>query len=243
MEIVVVGRHTDVADRFRQHVEEKLAKVELLSPYVRRVDVEVTHENNPRLSENRERVELTLRAKGPVIRAEAAADDRFGALDLAIDKLNERLRRARDRRKDHRNNNKVLPADEADAAADAREPQLSAPAALSAPGDSVETTIGDSPVVIRQKLHHAEPMTLDDAVYEMEMVGHDFYLFIDKETSRPSVLYKRKGWSFGVIQLDPREGGARPAADGLSRDRPPGRRPRRTAARPRSPRAPDPRPW
>jgi hypothetical protein len=57
-------------------------------------------------------------------------------------------------------------------------------------------------VVIRQKLHHADPMTLDDAVYEMEMVGHDFYLFIDKETSRPSVLYKRKGWSFGVIQLD-----------------------------------------
>jgi ribosomal subunit interface protein len=220
MEIVVVGRHTDVADRFRQHVEEKLAKVELLSPYVRRVDVEVTHENNPRLSENRERVELTLRAKGPVIRAEAAADDRFGALDLAIDKLNERLRRARDRRKDHRNNKVVPPVDvrpldeilEQNDGADATEPQISAPAALSEPGDSVETTIGDSPVVIRQKLHHAEPMTLDDAVYEMEMVGHDFYLFIDKETSRPSVLYKRKGWSFGVIQLDNPCGGT-PVSD------------------------------
>jgi len=220
MEIVVVGRHTDVADRFRQHVEEKLAKVELLSPYVRRVDVEVTRENNPRLSENRERVELTLRAKGPVIRAEAAADDRFGALDLAIDKLNERLRRARDRRKDHRNNTVVPPVDvrpldeilEDNEAAAAAEPQTSTPAALSAPGDSVETTIGDSPVVIRQKLHHAEPMTLDDAVYEMEMVGHDFYLFIDKETSRPSVLYKRKGWSFGVIQLD-NPCGASPASD------------------------------
>lgn len=222
MEIVVVGRHTDVADRFRQHVEEKLAKVELLSPYVRRVDVEVTHENNPRLSENRERVELTLRAKGPVIRAEAAADDRFGALDLAIDKLNERLRRARDRRKDHRNNKvapppvDVRPLDEILAedndSSDESESQLSTPAALSEPGDSVETTIGDSPVVIRQKLHHAEPMTLDDAVYEMEMVGHDFYLFIDKETSRPSVLYKRKGWSFGVIQLD-NTCGAAPVTD------------------------------
>jgi hypothetical protein len=156
-------------------------------------------------------VELTLRAKGPVIRAEAAADDRFGALDLAIDKLNERLRRARDRRKDHRNNKVLAPVDvrpleeifeEDNASADAPEAQISTPAALSEPGDSVETTIGDSPVVIRQKLHHADPMTLDDAVYEMEMVGHDFYLFIDKETSRPSVLYKRKGWSFGVIQLD-----------------------------------------
>ncbi|HEV6953043.1 MAG TPA: ribosome-associated translation inhibitor RaiA [Promicromonospora sp.] len=210
MEIVVVGRHTEVADRFRQHVEEKLAKVELLSPYVRRVDVEITRENNPRLSDNRERVELTLRAKGPVIRAEAAADDRFGALDLAIDKLNERLRRAHDRRKNRRNTKvtppvDVRPLDEIltqDDGADEAEPQISTPAALSEPGDSVETTIGDSPVVIRQKLHHADPMTLDDAVYEMEMVGHDFYLFIDKETSRPSVLYKRKGWTFGVIQLD-----------------------------------------
>ena len=213
MEIVVVGRHTDVADRFRQHVEDKLAKVELLSPYVRRVDVEVTHENNPRLSENRERVELTLRAKGPVIRAEAAADDRFGALDLAIDKLNERLRRARDRRKDHRNNKVLAPVDVrpldeilTDAGSeDGPEPQISTPAALAAPGDSVETTIGDSPVVIRQKLHHADPMTLDDAVYEMEMVGHDFYLFRDVEAGSAAVVYRRRGYSYGLIRL---EGGA-----------------------------------
>src|SRR5690606_19625445 len=91
-----------VADRFRRQVEDKLSKVELLSPTAMRVDVEVTHESNPRMAERRERVELTVRAKGPVIRAEAAADDRFGALDLAVDKLNERLRRARDRRKNHK---------------------------------------------------------------------------------------------------------------------------------------------
>ncbi|MBE1876344.1 ribosome hibernation-promoting factor, HPF/YfiA family [Myceligenerans pegani] len=209
MEIVVVGRHTVVADKFRQQVEDKLSKVELLSPTARRVDVEVTHENNPRMAEQRERVELTVRAKGPVIRAEAAADDRFGALDLAIDKLNERLRRARDRRKHHRNHkpnsHTTTPRpldDDILTPRDRPEPQVAAPAALAEPGDSVETTMGDSPVVIRQKLHHAEPMTLDDAVYEMEMVGHDFYLFIDKETARPSVLYKRQGWTFGVIQLD-----------------------------------------
>ena len=111
MEIVVVGRHTEVADRFRRHVEDKLAKVQQLAPTAQRVDVEVTHENNPRLSEVRERVELTVRAKGPVVRAEAAADDRFGALDLAMDKLAERLRRARDRRKDHRNHTVVPPVD------------------------------------------------------------------------------------------------------------------------------------
>ena len=102
MEIVVVGRHTEVADRFRRHVEDKLTKVTQLAPYARRVDVEVTREKNPRLAEVRERVELTVRDKGPVIRAEAAADDRFGALDMALDKLTERLRRSRERRKEHR---------------------------------------------------------------------------------------------------------------------------------------------
>lgn len=202
MEIVVVGRHTDVADRFRRHVEDKLSKVEQLSPTAQRVDVEVTHENNPRLAGVRERVELTVRAKGPVVRAEAAADDRFGALDLALDKLTERLRRARDRRKDHRNHTILPPVDVRpyDPGAETVAPQT--PASLVAEGDAVETPLGDSPVVIRQKLHTADPMTIDDAVYEMEMVGHDFFLFVDKETARPSVLYRRHGWSYGVVALD-----------------------------------------
>uniref|UniRef100_UPI00356ABEF4 sigma 54 modulation/S30EA ribosomal C-terminal domain-containing protein n=1 Tax=Actinotalea sp. TaxID=1872145 RepID=UPI00356ABEF4 len=69
-------------------------------------------------------------------------------------------------------------------------------------GEAVESTWGDSPVVIREKLHHAEPMTLDDALYEMELVGHDFFLFIDAETALPSVAYRRRGWSYGVIRLD-----------------------------------------
>jgi len=218
MEIVVVGRHTEVADRFRRHVEDKLSKVTQLAPAARRVDVEVTRENNPRLSEVRERVELTVRDKGPVIRAEAAADDRFGALDMALDKLSERLRRSRDRRKDHRRRaNGVLPSvdvrpyDEVAAAETAGQPP--APAALAEPGDAVEQQLGDSPVVIRRKLHHAEPMTVDDAVYQMEMVGHDFFLFIDKETARPSAVYRRRGWTYGVIELDSMVGGVEPVTE------------------------------
>jgi len=205
MEIVVVGRHTEVADRFRRHAEDKLAKVTQLAPHARRVDVEVTRENNPRLSELRERVELTVRDKGPVIRAEAAADDRFGALDMALDKLTERLRRARDRRKDHRRrSNDVLPSVDVRPYDDvpAESESESTPATLAEPGDAVEHQLGDSPVVIRQKLHRAEPMTVDDAVYQMEMVGHDFFLFIDKESARPAAVYRRNGWTYGVIELD-----------------------------------------
>lgn len=200
MEIAIVGRNTDVPERFRRHVEDKLAKVPQLAPTAQRIDVEVAHEPNPRMSDVRERVELTVRDKGPVIRAEAAADDSFAALDLATAKLLERLRRARDRRKDHRNNIPIAPVD-----VRPYEPPVEEPAEHTgplAPGEVAETTLGDSPVVIRQKVHAGTPMSIDDALYEMEMVGHDFFLFINAETSRPSVVYRRRGWSYGVIELE-----------------------------------------
>lgn len=200
MEIVVVGRHTEVPEKFRRHVEDKLGKVEQLAPRAQLVDVEVTHEKNPRQSETRERVELTVRGKGPVIRAEASADDPYAALDAATTKLLERLRRARDRKKDHHRDTPAVPVDvRPPAPSDDGTPEAEPPAA---PGEAVESLWGDSPVVIREKQHEANPMTLDDALYEMEMVGHDFYLFIDAETALPSVAYRRRGWSYGVIRLD-----------------------------------------
>jgi ribosomal subunit interface protein len=198
MDIVVAGRHTEVPEKFRRHATEKLTKLGQLAPNAQRIDVEVSHERNPRQSGVAERVELTVVDKGPVIRAEACADDRYAALDLAIAKLQERLRRSRDRRKDHRNNTPLTPVD-------VRPPAPvddTAPQAPPAPGEAVETTLGDSPVVIREKVHSAQPMTIDDALYEMELVGHDFFLFVDAETAQPSVAYRRRGWSYGVIKLD-----------------------------------------
>ena len=61
---------------------------------------------------------------------------------------------------------------------------------------------GDGPLVVREKSHPPSPMTLDQALYEMELVGHDFYLFVDKESERPSVVYRRRGYDYGVISLD-----------------------------------------
>lgn len=198
MEIVVAGRHTEVLPKYRAHLEQKLAKVEQLAPRAQRIDVLVSHEANPRQSGSCERVELTVVDKGPVIRAEACADDRYAALDLALGKLLERLRRSRDRRKDHRNHTPLTPVDVRpldEVPEPASEP-------VAAPDGAVETTLGDSPVVIREKVHEALPMTVDDALYEMELVGHDFYLFIDAETAQPAVAYRRRGWSYGVIKLD-----------------------------------------
>lgn len=200
MEIVVVGRHAEVPERFRRHIEDKLAKVEQLAPRAQRIDVEITHEKNPRQAEICERVELTVRGKGPVVRAEASADDPYAALDAATTKLAERLRRARDRRKDHHKDTPAVPTDRVPEPA--VEPVIEPAAPPAEPGAVVESSWGDSPVLIREKLHHAQPMTLDDALYEMEMVGHDFFLFIDAETALPSVAYRRRGWSYGVIRLD-----------------------------------------
>src|SRR6202161_2153175 len=99
MEITFKGRHTSVPERFRRHASAKLAKLEKLDHNAIRVDVEVSTERNPRQADRSERVELTVRSRGPAIRAEAAADDRYTALDLAVAELEGRLRKASERRK------------------------------------------------------------------------------------------------------------------------------------------------
>jgi len=205
VEIVVKGRNAEVSDRFRGHVEEKLQKIEQFAPRAQRVDVEVTHEPNPAQAETSERIEITIRDKGPVIRAEAAASDRYGALDLAMGKLIERLRRVRDRRKEHpRRENVAEPLNltPEDVNIPQQKVERDEKRVPSEPGEAVETQLGDSPVVVRQKLYEAAPMSIDQALYEMELVGHPFYLFIDEETKQPCAVYHRHGWTYGVIRLD-----------------------------------------
>jgi ribosomal subunit interface protein len=217
MEIIVRGRHITVPSRFRQHAAAKLAKLEKLDQKAVRIDVEVSKERNPRQSDRRERVELTIRSRGPAIRAEAAADDRYTALDLAFAKLESRLRRASDRRKINKTDSDTL-----------RSPSLVADQAVPLPrvlngngvarprtgdqddrpdpaeADSGLVPIqmeGDGPLVLREKVHAARPMPIDQALLEMELVGHDFYLFHDSECDRFSVVYRRRGYDYGVIRL------------------------------------------
>lgn len=202
MEIVVTGRHVQVSERFRRHLDDKLAKVPQLAPRVQRLDVVVTHEANKRQSKACDRVEITCHVKGPVVRAEACADDKYGALDIAMDKLLERLRRDHDRRRVHRG--RRVPESVAQATARLGNGLAIGGAVASAGQDDEDTLLaeGDSPIEVREKVHESVPMGLDQALYEMELVGHDFYLFHDKDTQQPSVVYRRRGWSYGVIHLD-----------------------------------------
>ncbi|MGL5927964.1 MAG: ribosome hibernation-promoting factor, HPF/YfiA family [Dermatophilaceae bacterium] len=196
MDIVVTGRHLTVSDRFREHIEEKLAKVSQLAPRTRRVEVLVSHEPNRRQAKACDRVEVTCHAKGPVVRAEACADDRYVALDMVLDKLAERLRRQNDRRQVRRG--RRAPESVAQATARIAVPEVPPAAAEQPP----EGPFDGSPVDVREKVHRSRPMTLADAIREMELVGHDFYLFHDVDTERASVVYRRQGWSYGVIHLD-----------------------------------------
>ncbi len=211
MEVIVRGRHITVPARFRQHAAAKLAKLERLDQKAVRIDVEVSEERNPRQSDRRERVELTIRSRGPAIRAEAAADDRYTALDLALAKLESRLRRAADRRKVKDNvsvrSPGVLTVAESASASPATAP-VPVTAAMNgeARADPESGLIpiqmeGDGPVILREKMHAASPMTIDQALLEMELVGHDFYLFHDRECDRFSVVYRRRGYDYGVIRL------------------------------------------
>ena len=262
MDIIFKGRHTDVLERFRKHATAKLIKIERLSARAIRVDVEVSAERNPRQSGRKERVELTITSSGPAIRAEAAAEDRFAALDMALAKLESRLRRANDRRKGRHGAHATarladLPetagagsagagsagagsagagsagagsagAGSAGAGSAEPEPAESEPGATGAgprdeaasppglpaapvagvPGaspaadDVVQIEMdGDGPLVVREKFHGATPMGIDQALLEMELVGHDFFLFRDVQGGLPSVVYRRRGYQYGVIRL------------------------------------------
>ena len=214
MEIVITGRHTQIKQRFRDVVESKMNRVTAIAPDAQRAQIVLSHEGNPRQADTAKRVEITIIAGSTVVRAEASSADEFSALDMALDKLTLRLRRTRDRRKDHRRGyENPVPVDlgaiepetevvEEEAPADVENSPAAAVASDLGPGESVEVQVGDTPIVIRRKLHIAEPMTIDEALYEMELIGHDFFLFVNKETGRPSVVYHRHGWSYGVFEID-----------------------------------------
>jgi ribosomal subunit interface protein len=208
MDVVVTGRHCEISDSFRGHAAEKLSKLEKHDHRIIRVHVEVDCEPNPRQHDQSIHVELTAISKGPVIRAEAAADHQMGALDLAVDKMAAQMRRAADRRRVHRGRRAPISVGQAlaDVPVDldldtATEDDDASSEAQDRAVGPIDVT-GDGPLVVREKTHPASPMTLDQAMYEMELVGHDFYLFVDKESEKPSVVYRRRGYDYGVISLD-----------------------------------------
>lgn len=198
MEIVVRGRHLEVSDRFRDHAQGRLERLANLASGLQRIDVEVTKENNPRLADQAIKVELTCRGRGPVVRAEHAAADKFVAFDAAVDRLEERLKRRAQRRRDRARHasRPVAPTELPLVVAEPVEPTPD--------GEAIESDVvyAEGPVVVREKTHVTTAMSVEQALHEMELVGHDFFLFLDADNGKPSVVYRRRGYHYGLIRLE-----------------------------------------
>jgi len=230
MDIVVKGRNVEVPEHYRVLVAEKVGRLGRYDRKLLQFDVELFHEPNRRQHKNCQRVEITTRVRGQAIRAEACAADFYGALDCAVSKLESRLRRMHDRRRVHYGRRSPASVGEATAGVlpgvapfpaefDARAPsQLASRVAVLEPRAEHPYANHDMPdipeqqrwaddeayrpgQIAREKEHPAKPMTVDQALYEMELVGHDFYLYSDADSGQPSVVYRRKGFDYGVIRL------------------------------------------
>jgi ribosomal subunit interface protein len=199
-EVVVKGRNVEIPDHFRIYVAQKLARLERFDRTIYLFDVELDHERNRRQRKNCQHVEITARGRGPVVRGEACADSFYAALESAVCKLESRLRRSKDRRKIHYGDKTPVSVAEATAVVptdDLAEADHSpAPAA-----DGAAVTQHEPGRIVRTKEHTAIPMTVDDALYQMELVGHDFFLFHDKHSDLPSVVYRRHAYDYGLIRL------------------------------------------
>ncbi|MFC0314019.1 ribosome hibernation-promoting factor, HPF/YfiA family [Gordonia phosphorivorans] len=200
-EVVMSGRNVVVPGHFRAYVGDKLARLEKFDPSLTRFEVVLYHEPNRRQQKQAQVVEVTARGDGPVVRAQASGENFYAATEQVIDKLQKRLRRARNRNRIR----KTGPG---------RAKSLSeavAPGALVDDPNSVNSAEAEDRwddgaqyepgQVVRVKDHDALPMTVDDALYEMELVGHDFFLFHDKESDKPSVVYRRHAFDYGLIRL------------------------------------------
>ncbi|WP_445169208.1 ribosome hibernation-promoting factor, HPF/YfiA family [Mycolicibacterium sp. Dal123E01] len=199
-EVQVCGRNVEIPDHYRVYVAEKLARLERFDRSIYRFDVELEHERNRRQRKNCQHVEITARGRGPVVRGEACADTFYGAFEAAVHKLENRLRRTKDRRKVHYGDKRPVSLHEATAVTQL----IDAAAAFTQDQNGVqEMSLDDHEPgrVVRTKEHPAKPMTVDDALYEMELVGHDFFLFQDQETDRPCVVYRRHAYDYGLIRL------------------------------------------
>ena len=203
LEIIVRGRQASLSQKFRDHAVEKLKRISRYSIPFHRIDIEVSHEANPRQADRAFEVELTCNGVGPLVRAEAHASDKYVALDFAYDKLQEQLRRMHEKTKsiEHKRFRAVSPLSMDGATpitvterAIQREEKLAAV-------EMDDIVMESGPLVVRTKNIESTPMTVEQAVEAMELVGHDFFVFRNVETGLCNVLYRRRGYDFGLMEL------------------------------------------
>ena len=204
-QVTITGRNVEVPDHFAERVKSKLAKIERLDPTLTFFHVELKHEPNPRRDSESDRIQITATGKGHIARAEAKEDSFYAALETALAKMERSLRKVKVRRETVKSGHRAQKGTgelAAEFVAEAEAKRTEAQPEDRYVDPYAETIEDQRPgQVVRTKEHSATPITVDEALSEMELVGHDFYLFIDKETNRPSVVYRRHAFDYGLIVL------------------------------------------
>lgn len=202
-QVTITGRNVEVPEHFQERVTEKLAKIERLDPTLTFFHVELQHEPNPRRESEAERLQITATGKGHIARAEAKEDSFYAALETALGKMERSLRKVKVRRENVKSGHRAQKGTGKIAAELVAEAEAAKPAKEERYIDPYAETVEDvrPGQVVRFKEHPATPMSVDDALSEMELVGHDFYLFINEENNKPSVVYRRHAFDYGLISL------------------------------------------
>lgn len=202
-QVTITGRNVEVPEHFQERVTEKLAKIERLDPTLTFFHVELQHEPNPRRESEAERLQITATGKGHIARAEAKEDSFYAALETALGKMERSLRKVKVRRENVKSGHRAQKGTGQIAAELVAEAEAAKPAKEDRYIDPYAETVEDvrPGQVVRFKEHPATPMSVDDALSEMELVGHDFYLFINEENNKPSVVYRRHAFDYGLISL------------------------------------------
>jgi putative sigma-54 modulation protein len=203
VDVVVLGKHVDVSVAVRDHTVTKLQRVEKFAPDVRRVDVDYSAPHNR--SQSSAQCEILVHLKKLLVKGHATSADQRSALDLAFTRVERQLRRLHARRTDRRNGHAHGNHENGNA-----DGNLAVPNA--APGAGNDDVIefasdtdeaGDTPGsvrVVKAKQFEVKPMVVEEAALQMELLGHDFFLFTSAESGRAAVIYRRRDGSFGLIE-------------------------------------------
>ncbi len=179
MRLQVKGKNVEVSEAIRSYAEEKLGRLERQLADPTRVELELAVERNPSIADNHV-AEATVWTKGPVLRAKEASADMRASIDLLVDKLERQVSRYREKRqRGHRRENGRAPAEA---------------------GNQMRTTEEGGPVIVKTKQFSLHPMSAEEAVEQLELVGHDFFVFRNSESDEINVVYRRRDGGYGLIE-------------------------------------------
>ncbi len=177
MNLQVKGRNLEISDQIREYAEEKLGKLDRLVKDPTRIELELAVEKNPSIADNQV-AEATVWTKGPVLRARETSGDMKASIDQLVSKLERQVKRYRDKRRPRKH--------------DRPDEMAVEPAS---PEESAE-----GPTIVKTKQFAFKPMTPDEAVLQLELVGHDFFVFRNAESNDINVVYRRRDRDYGLIE-------------------------------------------